>query len=294
MKYTFMEQFRTEFPIVKMSKVLGVSSTGFYSWLNRPTSIQKLKKLDLQSAIKEEYENHEGMVGSPTITKDLNDVSQWKNISRTRVAREMNLLGLKSKTHKKWTVTTDSKHKEPIAENLLNREFSRDTPNKAWVSDLTYLRVKSHWVYLVVFIDLFNRKVVGWDLSSSLETKSTVHAFRKAIWNRKPPKGLLVHSDRGVQYASKEFRKELNLNSCIQSMSRKGNCWDNAVSESFFSTLKTRLTHHRTYNSMKKLERDIFWYIEIYYNRYRKHSSNNWISPEQKELNYKTAKKKVA
>ena len=162
------------------------------------------------------------------------------------------------------------------------------------MSDLAYLRVNSHWVYLVVFIDLFNRKVVGWDLSTSLETKSTLHAFKKAIWNRKPPKGLLVHSDRGVQYASKDFREELFLNNCTQSMSRKGNCWDNAVSESFFSTLKTRLTHHRSYDSMEELERDIFWYIEIYYNRYRKHSSNNWISPEQKELNYKADKKKVA
>jgi putative transposase len=231
MKYTFMEQFRTEFPIVKMSKVLGVSSNGFYSWLNRPVLIQKLKKLDLQNAIKEEYKNHEGMAGSPTIANDLNDISLWKNISRTRVARKMNALGLKSKTRKKWTLTTDSKHKEPIAQNLLNREFSRDMPNKAWVSDLTYLRVKSHWVYLMVFIDLFNRKVVGWDLSSSLETKSTVHAFRKAICNRKPPKGLLVHSDRRVQYASKDFRKELHLNNSVQSMSRKGNCWDNAVSK---------------------------------------------------------------
>ncbi len=294
MKYTFMEQFRTEFPIVKMSKVLGVSSNGFYSWLKKPLSNQKLKKANLQNAIKIEYNNHKGMAGSPTITKDLNDKTEWKSISRTRVAREMSTLGLKSRTRKKWTVTTDSKHKEPIAENLLNREFEREAPNQAWVSDLTYLRVKSHWVYLVVFIDLFNRKVVGWDLDTSLETKSTLHAFRKAVWNRKPPEGLLVHSDRGVQYASKDFRKELDLNKCVQSMSRKGNCWDNAVSESFFSTLKTRLTHHRTYNSMEELEKDIFWYIEIYYNRYRKHSSNNWISPEQKELNYKADKKKVA
>ena len=294
MKYTFMEQFRTEFPIVKMSKVLGVSANGFYCWLKRPISIQKLKKLDLQNSIKSQFKKHEGMAGSPTIAKDLNDISEWKSISRTRVAREMNTLGLKSKTRKKWTVTTDSKHKEPVAENLLNREFSRENPNEAWVSDLTYLRVKSHWVYLVVFIDLFNSKVVGWDLSTSLETKSTLHAFRKAIWNRKPSEGLLVHSDRGVQYASKDFREELDLNKCVQSMSRKGNCWDNAVSESFFSTLKTRLTHHRTYNSMEELERDIFWYIEIYYNRYRKHSANNWISPEQKELNYKRNKKKVA
>ncbi len=129
----------------------------------------------------------------------------------------------------------------------------------------------------MVFIDLFNRKVVGWDLSNSLETKSTLKAFQKAIWNRKPPKGLLIHSDRGVQYASKEFRAELTKQHCIQSMSRKENCWDNAVSESFFSTFKTRLTHHRSYDSMDELKRDVFWYIEIYYNRYRKHSANNWF-----------------
>ena len=291
---TELKQLTKTAKITDLSKALGVSPNGFYSWVKRPLAEQKLKKIELQKAIEVEYGKHNGMAGSPLITKDLKEIPKWKSVSRTRVSREMKALGIQSKTRKKWTVTTNSDHNEPVAENILNRKFDVKIPNRVWVSDLTYIRVKSHWAYLVVFIDLFNRKVVGWDLSSSLETKSTLKAFRKAIWNRKPHAGLLVHSDQGVQYASKDFRNELAENKCIQSMSRRGNCWDNAPSESFFSTFKTRLTHHRNYDSMSDLKRDVFWYIEIYYNRYRKHSSNNWVSPEQKELDYITQKQKVA
>lgn len=134
--------------------------------------------------------------------------------------------------------------------------------------------------------------VVGWDLSESLETSSTINALTKAFWSRKPRKGLLIHSDRGVQYASDSFREKLELFGCTQSMSRRANCWDNAVAEAFFCTLKTRLIYHRKYESMTELKRDLFWYIEIYYNRYRRHSANNWISPDEKEVNYYNRKKK--
>lgn len=294
MKYTFMEQYRQEFPVVKMSDVLEVSKQGFYNWLKRSPSKRFEEKRKLQAAIKKLYESHGKMAGSPTITADLKDEPQWRNVSRSRVALEMKEMDIKCQTRRKFTATTDSKHKLPIAPNILDRKFSQASPNMAWVSDLTYLRVKARWVYLVVFIDLFSRKVVGWDLSESLDSQSTVNAFDKALWNRTPKAGLLVHSDRGIQYASKHFRSRINKHGCKQSMSRKGNCWDNAVSESFFSTLKTRLTHHRSYDSMEDLRRDIFWYIEIYYNRYRKHSSNNWQTPEQKELSLVSQTPKVA
>ncbi len=294
MKFTFMEQNRSKFPLVKMSKALGVSMSGFYTWKTAPLSQRETQKIALQESIREEYERHEGFVGSYTIANHLRDDEKFANISRSRVAREMKQIGLRSRIHKKFVATTDSNHSEPIAENLLDRQFNPNKPNTAWISDLTYIRVAGEWAYLVVFIDLFSRKVVGWDLSNSMETTSTINAFNKAIWSRKPSKGLLVHSDRGVQYASHSFRSRLATHGCIQSMSRKGNCWDNAVAESFFSTLKKRLINHRTYHNMEELQRDLFWYIEIYYNGYRKHSANEWLSPKQKELNYCNESKNMA
>ena len=168
---------------------------------------------------------------------------------------------------------------EPVADNLLNREFNVSSPNRVWVSDIIYLRVGRKWYYLSVFIDLFSRLVVGWDLSDSLERHSTIKALNKAILRRKPDKGLLIHSDRGIQYANSDFRKQLERNGFIQSMSRKENCWDNAVAESFFHTLKTQLTHHVCYKDVQEAEQSLFNYIEVYYNRRRRHSTNNYKSP---------------
>ena len=269
-----------------MSNVFDVSASGYYHWVNRKESRRYRRKRSLQQEITVIYQEHNGYAGSPLIAEDLKSKEEFKDISRTRVAKEMKELKLRCKTRKKYTHTTDSSHKEPVAENLLNREFTQERPNCAWVTDITYLQVKSKWVYLVVFIDLFNREVVGWDVSESLKTESSIYAFNKAVNKKNPPSGLMVHSDRGVQYASQDFRCVLREHNCIQSMSRKGNCWDNAVAESFFSTLKKRLTRDRNYNSIEELKRDLFWYIEIYYNRYRKHSANNWISPADKLLYY--------
>lgn len=277
-----------------MSKTLDVSESGFYDWLKRNPSDTQMYRDRLRADIRIQFDKHGGMAGSPTITDDLREKPEWKNISRTRIAREMKAMNLRCKTKRKFTVTTDSKHNEPIADNLLNREFTQWEPNRVWVSDITYLRVKSYWVYLVMFIDLFGRKVVGWDLSPSLAASSTISALEKAVWLRKPPKGLMIHSDRGIQYACNDFVEKIKEHKLVQSMSRKGNCWDNACAESFFSTLKTRLTHHRTYETMDELRRDLYWYIEIYYNRYRKHSANNGMTPEQKELYYQQEQIKCA
>jgi putative transposase len=289
-----MKEHRSTFPVVKMSEALNVSLSGFYDWEKRTISHTQKRREQLQIAILDQYKVHGGMAGSPTITADLNETDEWKSISQTRVAREMQSMNLRCKTVRKFTITTDSKHNEPIAPNTLARNFEQKEPNKVWVSDITYIRVNSHWVYLVVFIDLFNKKVVGWDLSSSLAAASTIQALEKAVWIRNPPKGLLIHSDRGIQYACGDFRKKLKEFGFKQSMSRKGNCWDNACAESFFGRLKTRLTHHRVYESMAELQRDLYWYIEIYYNRYRKHSSNNGMTPDQKELNFKQKQGKCA
>ena len=189
-------------------------------------------------------------------------------------------------------VTTDSNHNEPIAPNLLNRNFTAKAPNKVWVSDITYLKVGRKWHYLTVFMDLYSRIIVGWNLSHSLDRHSTIHAFTKALMRRRPGKGLLVHSDQGVQYASGDFRCLLRRNEYVQSMSRKGDCWDNAVAESFFHTLKTQLIYHVKFRNKQEAERSLFHYIEVYYNRRRRHSSVGYLSPadfEEKDFKLKLA-----
>lgn len=226
------------------------------------------------------------MAGSPLITADLHEDRQFSSASRPRVARYMKEMGLKCKTVKKFVVTTDSKHTEPVAPNLLNRQFTVSAPDMVYVTDITYLRVGGKWHYLTVFIDLFSRSVVSWDLSESLERYSAMRALNKAILRRRPGPGLMIHSDRGVQYASRDFRAVLEKHGFIQSMSRKGNCWDNAVAESFFHTIKSQMIHHYKFQSVAEAERAIFHYIEVYYNRRRKHSTNGYKSPSQYEVEW--------
>ena len=223
------------------------------------------------------------MAGSPMITGDLRAEKAFRNVSRPRVARHMRSMALRCRTNRKFVVTTDSTHSEPVASNILNRQFTAVAPNKAWVTGITYLKVGRRWHYLTVFIDLYSRLVVGWDLSDSLERHSVIHAFQKAIVRRKPAAGLVVHSDRGIQYASNDFRTRLKQSGCIQSMSRKGNCWDNAVAESFFHTLKTQFIRHHKFLTRYEAELALFQYIEAYYNRRRRHSSNGWMSPTEFE-----------
>jgi putative transposase len=292
MKFQFMKEHRSEFAVSKMSNALGVSESGFYGYLNRPPSKRAAFKKMLRENIRQAYVNHGGTAGSRTIEADLKALGI--ECGKNRVAREMRQMGLKCKTRRRFVATTDSSHNEPLAPNILSRNFSPDSPNRAWASDITYLPANGRWLYLVVFIDLFSRKVVGWDLSPSLHAQSTIKAFEQAIYQRKPQRGLIVHSDRGRQYASKDFRECLKKHACIQSMSRKGNCWDNAVAESFFGSLKKRLIYHRKYGSAEELRKDIFWYIEVYYNRFRKHSFNNYLTPEEKDSIFMINNKFVA
>lgn len=287
MKYETIKSHRLSFSVVKMCRVMNVSPSGYYDWLNRKKSVRTVQRDRLQSRIKDLFYNkHSEMAGSPTITADLHDEPEFKTVHRSRVAALMQQMGLVCKIQKKFVATTDSDHNEPVAENILDRNFNPDTPHRVIAGDITYIKVASRWVYLSVFIDLCTRKVIGWDLSSSLKADSTCNALKKYLRTSFYTSKLIVHSDRGIQYASEEFRKLLSAVNAIQSMSRRGNCWDNAVSESFFHTLKTRLLYHRTYHSMYQLQRDLFWYIEIYYNRVRKHSANNWLTPEQKESKF--------
>ncbi|CAG36443.1 related to transposase [Desulfotalea psychrophila LSv54] len=251
MHYTFIRNHHSHFTVKKMCQTLLISESGYYRWLQEPISKRCRENNILKNRIQELYVEHGGMVGSPMVTADLRAEAQFADVGKNRVARIMKESSIQCKSLKKYKTTTDSNHAFPVAPNILNRNFTVAAPNKVWVGDITYIKVGNKWAYLSVFIDLYSRIVVGWDLSTSLEKESTIWALRKAILRRNPPKEMLVHSDRGVQYASKEYRQLLQEKGFRQSMSRKGNCWDNAVAESFFHTLKTQYIHHRSFRDIE-------------------------------------------
>jgi len=291
MRFQFIDGNRSSFPVKKMCHVLQVSQSGYYRWRNAPLPLRLVEKEKLKGLIRELFSRHNGMAGSPLITADLHDNPEFSTVSRPRVARLMRAMGLKCRTVKKYVVTTDSKHNEPIVPNLLDRKFNVAWPDRVWVTDITYLKVGERWHYLTVFIDLFSRLVVGWDLSDSLERHSAIRALNKSIMRRSPGHGLMIHSDRGAQYASTDFRRVLEKEGFVQSMSRKGNCWDNAVAESFFHTIKTQLIHHCKFQNIAEAEQTLFHYIEVYYNRHRKHSTNGYKAPALYELEWSQYRK---
>jgi transposase InsO family protein len=275
------------FSVLEMCRVLEVSRSGYYRWLKRKPSQRAIDNKRLDAEIREIYDSSKGRYGSPKITEELQD--RGRRVSKNRVARRMRDAGLRSKVRRKYRVTTDSKHHFPVAPNLLERNFTAETPDKVWVSDITYLATRSGWLYLTVIIDLFSRMVVGWALSSSLSHEMVVTALKRAIKRRRPGDGLIFHSDRGVQYACTEFRKELGKHHFVQSMSRKGNCWDNAVAESFFGIMKTELVYHEKYEGHQDTLHSIFEYIEAFYNRERRHSTLGYLCPveyEKQKLKY--------
>ena len=219
--------------------------------------------------------------GSPRIHEEL--VELGYHCSENRVARLMRANGIKARQTRKFCVTTDSKHNNPVAHNVLDRKFDVGSPDRAWASDITYVWTREGWLYLAVVIDLFNRMVVGWSMGNRITQELTLSALRMALWKRKPGRGLLSHSDRGSQYTSKAYRKLLSDHGIVCSMSRKGNCWDNAVAESFFHTFKTELVYHEDYGTRAEAKSDIFDWIEVFYNRKRRHSSLGYLSPARFE-----------
>ena len=269
----FIKDHIEEFPVGKMCQVLQVSRSGYYKWTHRTPSKRELKNKMLTCEIKQIYQASKGRYGSPRIAKELN--IQGLKASQNLVAKLMRKEQIRSIIRKKYRVTTDSSHSYPVAENVLNRGFAVKEENKVWVSDITYVSTLQGWVYLTTVIDLFDRKVIGWALSETMKAKETIlSAFKMAAINRpiKQQQELVFHSDRGIQYACQEFITELNKHKTItQSMSRKGNCWDNAVAESFFKTLKVELIYHNKYQTRKQAELSIFEYIETFYNTKRRH-----------------------
>jgi putative transposase len=267
------------YPIEKMCKVLQVSRSCYYRWNSEGVSSREVENSKFTILIKQVFEESKKTYGSPRITAELK--KQGYVISKPRVAKLMRLNGIRSKVKRKYKVTTDSNHSYAISKNHLNRNFKPTALNKVWVSDITYVRTAQGWLYLTTIIDLFDRQVIGWSLSQSLFTKETIiPAWKMALSKRKIDSPLIFHSDRGVQYASTLFRNYIKTNKLIiQSMSRKGNCWDNAVAESFFKTLKSELIYHDKYQSILQAKTAIFEYIETWYNRKRLHSTLGYKTP---------------
>lgn len=263
--------------------MLKVSRSGYYYWRKHPVGARQLKQSQLLDDIRQVHAESQSRYGSPRIADELRE--RGVKASRNRVARLMHKAAIRSIMYKKYRVqTTDSAHDYPVAKNLLNREFTADKPGQKWVSDITYISTGEGWLYLTTVLDLADRKVVGWALSDSLKAADTsLAAWRMALKNRGIDGKLLFHSDRGVQYACTEFRNQLKGLPIVQSMSRKGNCWDNAVAESFFKTFKSELVNHVDFQTRAAARLATFEYIEGWYNRRRKHSSLNYQTPIQQE-----------
>lgn len=274
-----MQNHSGEFKITAMCRVLKASRSGFYRWRQRgqqPTTREQWhKSLDQHVALA--FQARKGRCGSPTLTLDLHD--DGHGYDRKTVAASLNRQNLRAKAAKKFKATTNSKHNLPVAPNLLQQDFSATAANQKWVGDITYLWTEEGWLYLAVVIDLYSRLVVGWAMSERMTADLVCQALKMALWRRRMPQGVIVHSDRGSQYCSALYQGVLTEHALICSMSAKGNCYDNAVAESFFHTMKVELIHGERFATREQMRQTVFEYIEIDYNRNRRHSANGYISP---------------
>jgi transposase InsO family protein len=287
MRYRFMKEHETQFRTGTMCEVFLVSRSGYYSFRNRPESERAKGNDALLLKIKDAHKKSRKIYGSPRIHEQL--LKDGVPCSRGRVARLMRSHGIRAIQKKKFVVTTDSKHDLPVAENVLDRQFDVDTLNTVWTADITYIPTGEGWLYLSAVMDLCSKGIAGWSMDERMKTDLVQGALTMAYGRRNPGVGLLHHSDRGSQYASEDYQNLLKKYGMQASMSRKGNCWDNAPMESFFHTLKTELTHHKKYQTREEARRDIFEYIEVFYNRQRLHSSLGYKSPAEFESEFQPA-----
>jgi transposase InsO family protein len=267
-----------------MCEVLEVSRSGFYAWRSRPESERSKRHRELIEEIRKIHADRDmESYGSPRVHREL--LSRGKSCSENTVAELMRAHGLVARTRRKYRVTTDSAHLLPIANNVLNRDFEQAAPNRVWLADITFIWTQEGWLYLAVVLDAHSRKIVGWSMSHRMHAGLVMDALRMAIGRRCPDQAerLLHHSDRGSQYASQAFQDLLREHNITCSMSRKGNCWDNAMMESFFATLKKERVHHESYVTREAARQSVFEYIELFYNIRRRHSALGYLSPEQYE-----------
>lgn len=277
MRFQFIATEKARVPVSTLCRVLQVSRSGYYAWRDRAESRRARRDAQLSSLIRVAHVRSRGTYGSPRIRQDLRE---WSfRVSRKRVARLMREAGLVGRRPRRFRVTTDSTHCLPIAANLVKRRFEAKAPNQLWVTDITYIDTWEGWLYLAVVLDMYSRRVVGYALADHLRTELALEALRTALGLRQPDANLIHHSDRGCQYASEPYRSALAARGIVCSMSRVGNCWDNAVAESFFSTLKRELVHRRSWPTRALARAAISEYISGFYNPKRRHSSIGGVSP---------------
>lgn len=276
--FQFITDHRHEFAVDRMCQVLEVSLSGYYAWRGRPDSARCQEDVVLRAKIEFYFERSRGTYGTPRLKADLAEEAGLQ-VSRRRIGRLMGSANLRVRCKRKFRTTTQSKHPHPVAENILNRDFQASAPNQKWVTDITYLPCTDGWLYLATVMDLYSRRIVGWAMHERLETLLVAQALQMALHRRRPGAGLLHHSDRGSQYASAAYRQALQRLEAVQSMSRKGDCWDNSVQESFFATLKTELDLSRARRNRAHTRTEVFEWIEVFYNRQRRHSSLGYRSP---------------
>jgi putative transposase len=283
-----MEAYRKEMGVTRLSRVLSVSRSGFYAWRRRPEGVRSRERRELLGAIRKIHEEVDQVYGAPRMVRELR--ADGHRCARHRVARIMRSAGLRARRRLgRRPRTTDSKHALPVAPNVLSQKFTVEVPDRVWVGDITYLRTGEGWLYLAVLLDLYSRRVVGWALDRNIDRSLALRALTMALDRRRPDPALLHHTDRGSQYASTDYQLELEEAGLRCSMSRKGNCYDNAVAESFFATLKKELAHHRRWRTRDEATPAIFEYIEGFYNRRRRHSALGYRSPVEYEEAMRTA-----
>ena len=271
MRYRFIDEHKKAWPVNLMCGVLSVSRSGYYDWTGRGPSRREQSNREMDRRIGEIFAHHRQRYGVPRITEALHD--EGIDCSENRVARRMQALGLKAIQAKKFKVTTDSNHSKPVAPDLIEQDFSAEAPNQKWTSDISTVWTDEGWLYLAVVMDLYSRAIVGWSMNRRMTQQLVCDALTMALFRRGFPKGTIIHSDRGSQYCSKRYQRLIKNNGLRCSMGRKANCYDNAVTESFFHTLKVELVYRERYTTWDRARFSIFEYIEMYYNRQRKHSA---------------------
>jgi len=277
MIFRFMEDHRSEFGVGLMCQAFEVSRSGYYAWRKRPESRRARRRRMLLKCVRDTFRNGRGAYGSPRVFRALQ--LQGIPCGKNMVAELMRDNGLRARTKRRFKATTDSKHNLPVAENILARNFAADAPNKSWVADITYVHTDEGWLYLAAVLDLHSRMIVGWAMDKTMTRELVADALVQAVGRRRPPAGLLHHSDRGSQYASHDYQHLLRDHNMVCSMSRKGECYDNACIESFFHSLKVELIYQTHYRTRSQARKSIFEYIEVFYSRQRLHSSLGYLMP---------------
>jgi putative transposase len=283
-RFAFIATEKAHYPVTMLCRVLQVSRAGFYACQKRPPAARTLKDQKLKLEVAAIFAQNRGRYGSPRVHAELHQ--RGERTARKRIARLMRVAGLRARGPRRFRLTTDSNHALAITGNLLARRFAVAAPDRGWVADITYLWTHEGWLYLAVILDLYSRRIIGWALGERLERKLALDALRMALSQRRAGTGLLHHSDRGSQYASHEYRQLLAQHAIQSSMSRRANCWDNAVAESFFATLKRELAYQTQWRTRAQACTEVFEFIEVFYNRKRRHSALGYMSPVDFELRY--------